>query len=120
MLRASPVSERRVLGVDEAGVDEVGRMDPCVGDRNAARGAYCVARANCPAVLNERDRGGGVARDGLINEPILILGREVAALGFDPRLHEADQRAQNGPGVLGVAGREAGVVQAPDDAVGVL
>jgi hypothetical protein len=53
-------------------------MDPRVGDRNAARCADRVARADRPAVLDERDRGGGVVRDRLVERPELLLGRELA------------------------------------------
>src|SRR5688572_14146414 len=99
VLVASPT--RRVLGVDEAGDDEIGRMDPRVGDRNAARGVYRVARADRPPMLDERDRGGGVVRYDLVERPELLLCRELAALGLDARRVEADQRANNGAGALG-------------------
>jgi hypothetical protein len=109
-------------------------MDPHVGDRNAARGADRVAQADRPAVLDERDRGGGVVRDGLVEAPELLLGQEAAALGFDARRAEelagldpllarraeADQCADNGADALGLAGGEVGMVQALDDTVGVL
>src|SRR4051794_29582464 len=70
----SPFRHRHVLGVDEAGGDEVGRMDPRVGDRNAASGADRILGANRPAMLDKRDRGGEVIRDGLVERPRLLLG----------------------------------------------
>src|SRR5215212_7856348 len=87
-------------------------MDPGFRDRDAPRGADRVARADRPAVLDERDRGGGVVRDGLLERPELLLGRELAAFG--PRRVEPDQRAERRACAL--AG-EVGMVQAPDDTV---
>ena len=87
---------------------------------DAARGADRVARGDRPAVLDERDRGGGVVRDRLVDRPELLVGREVAALGLDARGAEADQRADDRAAALGLAGGEVGMVQAPDGPVGAL
>ena len=114
---ASSLRHRRVLGVAEAGGGEVSRMDPRVGDRDAPRGADRVARADRPAVLDERDRRSGVVRDGFVERPELLLGREVTVLRLDARRAEADQRADDGAGAFRLAGGVVGMVQAPDDAV---
>ena len=60
-----------------------------VGDRNAARGAYRVARADGPAVPDERDRGGGVVRVASSRDQTPPR-REMAALGLNARRAEAD------------------------------
>ena len=91
-------------------------MDPRVRDRDAPRGSDRVARADRPAVLDERDRGSGVVRDGFVERPTLLLGREVTVL----RLAEADQRADDGARPVRLAGGEVGMVQAPDDTVSTL
>lgn len=72
-------------------------MDPRVGDRNAAGGTDGLARADRPAVLDERDCGGGVVRDSLVQRPGLLPGREAASVGLDARRAEADQRADKAP-----------------------
>ena len=90
-----------------------------VGDRDAARGADRVARADRPAVLDERDRGGGVVRDGLVEGPELLLGRCVAASaapGVAPRPISAPTTAP-APSASPAVSR---LVQAPDLAVGAL
>ena len=94
-------------------------MDRGVGDRNAARGADRVAQADRPAVLDERDRGGGVVRNGLVEGPEPLLGREVATVGLARRA-EADQRADNGADTVGLAGGEVGMMQTLDGTVGAL
>ena len=98
-------------------------MDPRVGDGNAARGADRVARADRPAVLDERDRRGGVVRDGLVERPELVLRRGVTGLGLGAllaRRAEADQRPDRLAGAPGLTRGQVGMVQALHHTVGAL
>jgi hypothetical protein len=68
-------------------------------------------------VLDERDCGGGVVPDGLVERPKLVL--ELATIGvLVARGVEPGQRAHHSAGAL--AGGEVGAVQALDDILRVL
>jgi hypothetical protein len=103
-------------------------MDPRIGDRSATSGPDRIARADRPTVLDQRDRGGGVARDRIVERPELLIVRQLVAVAVHAsRTHplrvrraEPDQRADDSARTLGLAGAEVRTVQAPDDPVGVL
>ena len=75
-----------------------------------------VARADRPAVLDERDRGSGVVRDGFVerpNSPPRPGGHRAP-----PRRGRSARRRCARP--VRLAGGEVGMVQAPDDTVSTL
>ena len=70
--------QRSLFGSDEADGDEVGRMHPRVGQMEAPGVADGVAQPRCPAVLDQRDRRGGVVGDRVVDVPEVGLAEDVA------------------------------------------
>ena len=66
---------------DEPDPDEIGRVNPGVGEMEAAGAADAVAQRDRPAVLEQCDRGGGAVRDRVVDVPdvlvehVIVLGR---------------------------------------------
>src|SRR6476646_1051189 len=122
-LREAPLGPGgSLVGGHHADGDEVGGVQPRVGERDAAGVADRIAQADRPAVLDQRDRGGRAGGDGVVDEPEVLLVEDVAARLVDAggaedgaRLRgllaadsEPDQRAREGAELLGLLERQVG------------
>src|SRR3954463_6512789 len=88
--RFEVVQSLRLVGRDEADLDEVERAHEAVADPEPARAAYRVAQRNRPAVLEQQDRGGGVVRDLAEHVPLAAVSEDLhTALGRDLRTRQS-------------------------------
>src|SRR3954469_672435 len=104
------VQDVRVLGRDQADLDQVQRADEAVADAEAAGARDGVAQRDRPAVLEQDERGDRVVGDLLEHVPTLAVaeyldaafGRDLRAgerarleplLAFDPEADERTDRA---------------------------